>query len=87
MNDTESGIFWIGFVLGAAVALLAVTLALFLVPQDDFGYDEENGDECVIITQSETLIIHPEYGEDDGAIYCPTGAVSVSMLGRVVEGE
>lgn len=41
-------------------------------------------DNCVIISEYGTVLYDPVYGEDDGAIYCPTGGVSVSQLGKVV---
>lgn len=81
MNDNHAPTLALGIIIGGLVSLLVVMLS----GATDIPSYSEYEDECVIIAHNETLLTDPEYGEDDGMVYCPTGEVSVSQLGEVVK--
>jgi hypothetical protein len=62
----------ISIVAGVA---LGVAGTLALAPSGDWPPEisTDEGHECVVITVYERVLLHPVPGEDDGALYCPTG--------------
>ena len=83
MAGRQHGTFWLDFTIGAGFA----SFALLILQMVGGVYDEpsiERTDDCIIVAESGTVISDPEPGEDDGLVYCPTGELSNSQLGKVV---
>lgn len=59
--------------------LVATTVAcgaLVAVNDSPRSHSDATGDECVLVADGESgpvTLYHPDYNEDTGVVYCPTG--------------
>jgi hypothetical protein len=81
MRQTNGFDIFVSGCIVAAFAFLLLSLIVDLGPKPSL----DNTDGCVIITEYGTVLHDPVPGEDDGLVYCPTGELSNSQLGKVVK--